>query len=294
MPTKRAKPRVIPHPAMKTYLDAKKHESVLIGDVDRHIQLLPGDRDHSYLHPSEMARTGWCPRAAWYQLLGHEPPSDPLVLRRAVLFDEGHAIHTKWQKWLRDMGVLWGKWVCDVCGLYLWEWSSSLPMVCPMRKDNGRHIWQYKEVPLEEPSLRIGGHADGVVTTGDDEVLLLEIKSVGPGTMRELNIMAEDDEDDLSSTRFSKINHPAADHFRQVQIYLRMMPMYAPQLGSVERAVIVYEHKADQQIREFVVTYSPKWTDYLFDTAADIVWAVDHGREILCPHKQCKSCTRYE
>jgi hypothetical protein len=285
--------RAVSDPALKTYLDAKKHESVLIGDVDRHIQLLPSDRDHSLLHPSEMARAGWCPRASWHQLLGHEATPDPLVLRRAVLFDEGHAIHDKWQKWLRDMGVLWGRWVCLVCEGQILCWSNELPSRCPARNDHGRHVWEYREVPVQDPSLRIGGHADGVVTA-QDETLLLEIKSVGPGTMRELNLMSEDDEDELSSTRFSKISYPLADHFRQVQIYLRLMVHHAPAVGPVDRAVIVYEHKADQQIREFVVTYSPKWTDHIFDEAQSIVWAIDHDREIVCPYKQCKSCQRYE
>lgn len=286
---------MIRDPAMKTYLDAKKHESVLLGDVDRHIQLLPSDRDHSYLHPSEMARSGWCPRASWHQLLGHEAKADPLVLRRAVLFDEGHAIHNKWQSWLRDMGVLWGRWVCRVCQQEVFCWSYELPGPCRSRNDKGRHLWDYREVPVGDLSLRIGGHADGIVSVRD-ESLLLEVKSVGPGTLRELSLMVEDDEDELSSSRFSKINHPAKDHFMQVQIYLRLFDNRprVPGVGRVERAVIVYEHKADQQIREFVVTYDPKWTDYQFDTAADIVWAIDHGREVVCPHKQCKSCARYE
>lgn len=292
---KKTRTKVISHPAMKMYLDAKKHDSILLGDVDRHIQMLPSDRDTTVLHPSEMARTDWCPRASWHRLAGHSltGATDPLVLRRALFFDEGKAIHTKWQQWLRDMGILWGRWVCAICKLEKYLWSSSLPTVCLMRTDGDRHIWEYKEVPLSDLGLRIAGHADGVVAV-NDETYLLEIKSVGPGTLRALSLMLDDDEDEISSTRFSKISHPAAEHFRQVQIYLRLLTGYAGDLASVTEAVIIYEHKADQQVREFVVTYDPKWTDHIFDEAQAIVWALDHDHEVACPHKQCKSCVQYE
>jgi hypothetical protein len=159
---------------------------------------------------------------------------------------------------------------------------------------NGKHNWRYREVPLELDSHRIGGHADGIINPTSDESLLLEIKSIGPGTLRALDLLAEHEADDISSDRFSKITRPAAAHFRQTQIYMRLSENWKTLVGPIDRACIVYEHKADQQVREFIITRNDRWTDPLFDTAMDIVWALDKGRDVKCPYSGCARCKAFE
>lgn len=277
---------------LKTYLDAKKSEALLLGSVDRHLQLRPNDRDHTVLHASEMADPQWCPRASWLRLSGAVPVEpEALRLRSSLVFAEGHDIHAKWQGWFQEMGVLWGNWECLRCGAWqLGVWARELPeQNC---WDHNPHFWKYDEVPLIDPDITIlEGSADGVVLASSGEEVLLEVKSIGPGTMRLLGLAEEgDDPDDTSA--FSRISRPMRSHLVQTQIYLRLKQRTSG--PAPERAVILYEHKADQKTREFVVTYNDRHTDHLFETAKDIEWALAHDREIVCPHGGCKKCAREE
>ena len=85
-----------------------------------------------------------------------------------------------------------------------------------------------------------------------------------------------------AADKFSRITRPAKSHFIQTQIYLRLLEEHEGMIGEVRRAVIIYEQKADQQYKEFVVSRLDKWTDDLFETAKDIAWALDNDREIVC------------
>ena len=295
----RKTPPKVANPRLKAYLDATKNESVILGPLDRYLQLLPNGRDTTVIHPSEMASKEWCHRATWLRLTGHLPrKSAPLTLRPNLIFSEGHLIHAKWQGWLGDMGVLWGEWLCWACDLRVLGYSDEIGAVCPavspaVGGSRKPHLWKYMEVPLKHTNLRIGGHADGIVNMSGDEPFLLEIKSIGPGTIRLLDLLAEHEADDISSDRFSKITRPMNSHFMQTQLYLRLAQEHRPDVGDVRRAVVVYEHKSDQQVREFVVTRNDKWTDPLLDAAMDIVWAIDRGREVRCNHGGCALCGAY-
>ena len=285
---------------LKTYLDAKKNDSVLIGAVDQWLQLQTDDRDATVIHPSEMSQKDWCPRATYLRLIGRTARPVPVTLKSNLIFGEGHDIHTKWQTWLAGMGILWGRWKCQVCGEVRYCWADEIGGYCPSIKiamlgdPPNYHIWEYKEVPLDLSTHRIEGHADGIVNPTSDESLLLEIKSIGPGTMRSLDLLAEDEPDFMSSDKFSKISRPMNSHFLQTQIYLRLSEKWKAEVGPVTRACIIYEHKADQQFREFIVTRNDKWTDPVFETAMDIVWAIDNGRTILCPFSGCAKCIALE
>ena len=290
---KKAPVRKIEDKRLKAYLDATKNDSILLGAVDRHLQLVHDDRDATVIHPSEMSSRGWCARATWHRLMGHPLlKPEPLTLRPNLIFEEGREIHKKWQRWLTDMGIIWGRWVCVICETEVYAWASDLePGSCPAH--GGRHYWEYKEVPLEDPTCRIGGHADGIVRPGGESILL-EVKSIGPGTMRKLDLLAEHESDDISSDRFSKISRPARAHLLQTQMYLRLAEQWESVVGKVQRAVVIYEHKSDQQIREFVVTRNDRWIEPLLSTAADIVWAINRERNVPCPHGGCPKCKAYE
>jgi hypothetical protein len=292
MPKKKKR---VTSPRMQAFLDAKKHETVLIGSVDRHLQLLPNDRDATVIHPSEMVKKDWCPRATWHRLAGHKAKeATPIPLTLSAIFAEGTESGKKWQNWTRDMGILWGRWECRICEESVMEWSSDLTTLpCPNRMDGYPHLWKYKEVPFRNGL--IGGHADGIVNPTGDESLVMENKTIGPGTLRMLGVLAEDEEDELSSTKFGRVTAVLPSHFRQTQIYLRLAnSQYHGELGPITRGVIIYEHKADQQIREFVVEYDPRWTDHIWDMAKDIEWQISMGREVKCPYGGCPGCREYE
>lgn len=292
-----AKPKVkmgrITNTALKNYVDAKKNPTILTGEVDRYLQSRVSDRDSTVIHPSEMASPDWCHRATWHRLSGRHAAATTVPLRSNKIFGKGDDVHAKWQRWLKDMGILWGMWLCQACGNRVMEWSQSLEYKCDVAPHG--HLWVYKEVPLiSDPLLNIAGRADGIVNPSKDEPILLEIKSIGPGTLRMLGIMATDDDDEETSTRFSRIAHPLPSHFTQVQIYLRLARMYESAIGQIPRGLLLYENKADQQTKEFVIDYGERWTNKLFDWAELIMWAVKNDHEVECPKKGCPQCQAYE
>lgn len=283
---------------MKAYLDAKKNDSVLLGDVARFLQTRPNTRNSMVIHPSEMAKKDWCPRATWHRIAGHplQVTEKPHSLRTEVIFATGHDIHAKWQRWLQEMNVLFGHWRCRTCGTPAVGWSDSIPVLCSPTQ---YHDWEYMEVPLvDRYKHNISGHSDGVFAGSDDEVRMLEVKSIGPGTLRDLDILKDDDEETSTSSLFPKISRPAKAHVIQLQIYLRLFNDFSPHFvdatGPIKKGLIIYENKSDQQLREFEITRNDKWTDPLFEHAKDITWSLSKGREVRCPHGGCAQCRAYE
>jgi hypothetical protein len=289
-----AKKTKVTSPRLKAYLEAKKHETVLLGSVDRYLQLLPNDRDATVIHPSEMCKPDWCPRATWHRLVGHPLREAPAIpLRLSMIFETGTESGEKWQRWTGDMGILWGKWKCLLCETVVFGWSNEIGGFCPERVTAERpHLWKYKEVPLTHGL--IGGHADGIVNPTGDESLLMENKTIGPGTLRLLNVLGEEDHDEVAHDKFGRITKILPSHFHQTQIYLRMAQSYKESVGPIKRGVVVYEYKSDQQVREFIIEYDPRWTDHLWETADDIKWAISKDREVKCPRGGCANCRAYE
>jgi len=161
---------------LKRFLDAKTKPSRLIGDIERHLMARPvGDRSTTVLHPSEIIKRDFCRRSAYFLLSGHTKIAEKPNLRLQSIFDEGHAIHAKWQRWFQEMGVLYGRFTCTACKFSLFDLG---PTTCP---NCGNDTMEYNEVTLVDNDLRIAGHTDGWIKgIGDDT--LIEIKSIGPGT----------------------------------------------------------------------------------------------------------------
>lgn len=280
---------------IKTYMDAVRNDSTLLGPVDRHLKQVPNDRDHSVFHPSEMVDPEWCWRRTWHLLNGKVPTPDPIPLRLALIFEEGHAIHRKWQRWTREMGILWGEWQCILCEQTVLDYSAELPGSGCVDTASGTHQWKYKEVPLGDRSKRLGGRADGIVNPTGTEPVVMEVKSIGPGTLRKLDVLPEYHVgEELEAAAFSRVTRPLNTHFRQLQIYLRLAQKYTEILGPINRGILVYEQKADQQVREFPILYDPAWTDDIFEAMDDINWAMDKGREVKCPYGGCAKCKEFD
>lgn len=192
------------------------------------------------------------------------------------------------------MGVLYGRWQCRVCREIQYGWVDSIPVLCSPSK---YHDWEYQEVPLKSSlQYNISGHSDGLFVGSDEVPRMLEVKTVGPGTLRELDIVKDDEE--ASPSMFSKISRPAKSHILQLQIYLRLFNdfslSFVSETGPVSKGLILYENKADQQVREFEIVRNDKWTDPLFDYANDITWALSKDREVRCPYGGCAKCKAYE
>ena len=273
---------------LKKFLDAKKIETRLLGDVERHLMLKPlSDRRTDVLHPSEIIKDDWCHRYAFYLLKGGQAKKEKPGLRLQNIFDEGHYIHEKWQNRFYEMGNLYGKFRCLHCGNVMSDVIS--PSQCD-DLDCGSTAVEYAEVSLKDDSLRIAGHTDGWIK-GLNEDCLIEIKSIGAGTLRfEAPDLLADAGYDVTKA-WGNIRRPFRSHLLQGQMYLelarRMFGEDAP-----KEIVFIYELKADQSYKEFTVKANFDIVERVFNAAKKVVDAVEADSMPKCNVSKdgCKQC----
>lgn len=302
-------------PKMRDFLQAKRVETRLVGPIERML-LAEGEsedeepRRQDVLHVSELARPEFCPRAAYLRITGALPPETSAKLRLQAIFEEGHDVHAKWQRWARRLGRLYGLWLCAVCES---RWMATSPSSCPHCAAPGWKL-HYKEVPVDAAEeYFIVGHGDGQLDGPDGE--WIEIKTIGIGTVRieapkllmkysrkgitlaDIDALLEHrrdhPDDDLPKSLISSwidfeglwkdLRHPFPAHLRQGHTY--------GGLAGVEEVVFLYEYKPTQAHKEFVVKVSPRIYEPILEMAQDVKWAVEQGRAPRCPHGGCKECT---
>lgn len=238
-------------------------------------------RDKAHIHPSEMSKSFWCPRATYYRMSGVEGLEDPQRrFRTQAIFEEGHNIHDKWQTWFWEMGLLFGWWKCKECGH---RFEALSPTECASCYS---HALKYAEVPLLDEEHLIIGHSDGQV-----EQSLLEIKSVGTGTVRyiapKLYYRYSSGEITLDKL-WSEIKRPFNEHLRQGMIYLHCT--------GLKEIIFIYECKWNQQVKEFPVKYVASIVQPLLDGCMDVKRSLRSEVEPRRPdwakqdHKECKQC----
>jgi CRISPR/Cas system-associated exonuclease Cas4 (RecB family) len=266
-------PREIKASALKRLKDTYKSDDVILPYLQRHVMKSLGESGtrSPLMHPSDMSHKEWCGRHDYYRMVG--TPVEKQSQRNPSftmenLFAEGHTIHGKYQTWLWEMGVLYGKWYCHHCHH---EWEGLSPKVCPAC-DSLRVA--YREVPLRRAGYLIEGHADGAVHGLHDYDGLIEIKSIGIGTLRfeapRLYNRYQDGAETLENVWW-KINRPFGSHVRQGQMYLWMAwPRY-------EWITFIYESKFHQQTKEFKVGYNPSLIAPLLETAREVTSSVSTG-----------------
>lgn len=262
-----------------------KKDTRVLGSVERFLLSKPrdGSRRTDVLHPSEMASGNWCYRASYFQLLGQSPQANrKMSMRLLSVFEEGHFIHAKWQRWFQQMNVLYGKWYCVECEEMFWGGS-----------DCHDGPLEYREVPLFYEPLRISGHSDGWLV-GLGNSLMLEIKSVGVGTLRweAPELLIENDNDIEKAWRALKA--PFQKHITQVQIYMKLAELLGYE-DVPQEAVLIYECKANQEAKEFVVHKSDFGITELFDAAKMICDAVRDKKPPVCnlSSDECANCKGY-
>lgn len=279
-----------PTGSFKQFLDAGKSVTRVISSVERHVLAKPRGLDGrrtNVLHPSEMVDPSWCHRASYFHLLGEEPASRNFSFKLLSVFEEGHSIHAKWQTWFKEMGNLWGKWYCNECGETFWgrpvDHDASI----------SPEFYDYKEVPLDYPELKIAGHADGLLLEFGDP-LMLEIKSIGSGTLRyEVAELFKENNYDFDKT-WKQVDQPFMKHVTQVQIYMKLAELLKLE-HTPQEAVIIYESKATQDVKEFIVPKSDFSIAHIFEAAKKVVDAVNAKVPPECniANEGCSKCKGY-
>jgi CRISPR/Cas system-associated exonuclease Cas4 (RecB family)/rubrerythrin len=281
---------------LKTLKSTYKRSDVLLPSIERHVLKKakePSDRRSDIMHPSEMAKGDWCGRHDYYRIIdepknykGRSPS-----FRLENVFDYGHSVHAKYQRWLQEMGVMWGKWYCKECGN---TWLGDTPTSCD--RCAGTDI-KYNEVPFVSEEMMIAGHSDGIVNM-DGVYKMIEIKTVGMGTLRfdAYSLFDKYQKENLTLDElWWNIKRPFASHVRQGQIYLHLTQMLYPELG-VDEIIFIYEWKPTQEVKEFSVKYNPDLISGILDTAELVAESVRNGEPPTPPEwavkdgKKCSSC----
>jgi hypothetical protein len=60
----------------------------------------------------------------------------------------------------------------------------------------------------------------------------------------------------------------------------------------LKEIVFLYELKANQDYKEFVVSYAPEYVEPFFNNSLDVVWAVKNERPPMCSIDSIKGCDR--
>lgn len=312
---------------MARFVEARKNNNDLLADCERLLlrehdepqMQNGGERRNDVIHPSEMAKADWCPRATYLRIklarAGKIPATDAVHFQLENIFEEGHEYHRKWQDRFRRMGRLFGKWHCEACRHI---WFAKSPPYCPECGAPPGAITYY-EVPLIDNDNLIVGNADGLVLglhiEADD--VLIEVKSVGEGTIRQelpqvyMRNTHEIDHPQWTGKTMKVLDHrgiwkeitkPFGPHLRQGLIYLRLLATMdnyvwgGPKL-DINRIAFIYEYKPTSAVKAFYVTRDDEAVQELWDSAGDIVYALDRGgRAPSCVDRNgpCKECLVYE
>jgi hypothetical protein len=156
----------------------------------------------------------------------------------------------------------------------------------------GAHKLEYAEVTLFDDNLRIKGHTDGWIRgIGDD--CLIEIKSIGSGTIRvEAPQLLMEADNDLNKA-FKNIRRPFSSHLKQGQVYLELMHRMGHDVNEI---VFLYELKADQSFKEFSIKRDFELVSHIFDGAQRVIDAVAEGKAPECNVSEggCKQCSPYK
>lgn len=231
------------------------------------------DRDTAHIHPSEISKNHWCPRQTFYRISDVEPDEEKkaeLYWRLASIFEEGHDIHAKHQRGFWEMGTLEGAWVCLVCEH---KWWAIAPAVCA---SCASLLIEYAEVPVAHPEYHMIGHTDGLRNDGTERTNL-EVKSIG---IRSIEIEVPGiykrwaESGASLDALWASIKIPFPSHQRQALLYMALLNYMG---YHVTETLFIYEFKANQELKGFIVKYDERRAQQLLNKAAAVLAARDSG-----------------
>jgi len=206
------------------------------------------DREYDIFHPSAW---GGCLRKVAYQYYNEQESfvikrSSNLDLRFERIYDNGHSVHARWQKYLDCSNVLRGAWKCTnpKCGAIYGD-TDRIGIFNPLRTVPDwacSNCGNNKELRYEEPRVKsdqiynFDGHCDAIVDLSgtpfarhnNQDIIVVDFKSIKDEYFSEI---AE-----------SKAKH---EHVVQVNIYMWILELHA--------GVVLYENKNTQAVKEVFI-----------------------------------------
>lgn len=228
---------------------------------------LGNTRKYDIFHPSAW---GYCHRKIAYQYYQEKyrflPQAEEDVDDRMMrLFDNGHGMHARWQRYLADANVLVGLWKCDRCGA-IHGTESKLGVRNPLRTDAnwncqcGARELSYEELSVRsEPQYNFEGHVDAVVDlTGTEWEKMTSVHRFVV------------DFKTINKEQFLDLREAKYEHVVQVHIYMWLL--------GLAHAVVAYECKDNQMMREFCVPRDEKMINKIMEEARRLLMITRAGK----------------
>ena len=212
-----------------------------------------GSRSYSVYHPSAF---GKCLRKMQYQRYASdgiiESPKTDVDSRMIRIWDTGHTLHSRWAKYMEDLNILRGIWICQnhTCGLKYGK-ENKIGVFKPDKcKSCGCNNFSYDEVTVEDKSLNFYGHCDQILDFSNlNKEFLSWAANKWGGDMFTSNIPTGPiviDMKSISKSQWAKIQYEAHFYYViQITIYIHML--------DLEYCLIIYEKKDDSEIKIFKV-----------------------------------------
>lgn len=220
--------------------------------VQNHVEAYQVENDDPRIDP------GWfhpsslsqeCDASLAFQFLGITPRKNRFPPRTLRIFENGHNRDQAWKRTL-------GKSKLSVINAE-WSWERKCPK-CDGYDRDGRHICF--------PEFRIRGDFDDLIKNPfTDELVIFEFKT-------------------KNNALFSALKAPDGDHVIQVQPYTA----YFANIG-VERAIIQYENKNDQNLKPFYQPFLPDLWRQTVERCMRILDELSSDKQLdrVCKYRPC-------
>lgn len=255
--------------ALKSVFSAMKKEGYVAKELDMYLLSLNNKGNDRAIDVNAPSQATNCMRANYYARMQYEKDGNSIDARTRRIFDNGTGVHDRLQAYLKDQGML----ILD-------------------------------EVPLRNDELNIQGHTDGFLQLTPNEIGILEIKSINTNQFSQLKDAKEDHKiqalvylycaeerrkylqdtykttgefesseaerikyfkslythltDGNKYTREEKLQHKVEEHLKADDIlYTTRRP--------VDKVIVVYEDKNDQNIKEFCVKRDEEKLNWVID-----------------------------
>jgi CRISPR/Cas system-associated exonuclease Cas4 (RecB family) len=212
-----------------------------------------GNRSYSVYHPSAF---GKCLRKMQYQrYASHGYIDSPKVTndsRMIRIWDTGHSLHSRWAKYMEDLGILRGVWTCsnpECLKVYgkdnlIGDFKPEECISCKLKDFN------YDEITVDDKSINFHGHCDQILDFSKlDKNFLSWAGEKWGGDVFSNNIPNKPivvDMKSINKSQWSKIQHePHFYYVVQITIYIHIL--------NLDYGLIIYENKDDSDIRIFKV-----------------------------------------
>ncbi len=216
-----------------------------------------GDRDMTHFHASQWDK---CHRqiayhyyhAKGYINLDESSIKNTIDAKLERIFENGHDVHARWNKYFQNTGALLGVWRCIACRKVDGT-EEKLGILKPgpcckhCHYDKG---FIYEEVGFFDEETMWGGHVDAVLDVDlyrkyQQSFLLKGDTNKGIEAQNAVDKYLIVDLKSMNPMQFNKLECPLPDHITQMQIYIY--------LSGLKYGKFIYEDKGSQSTKEFLV-----------------------------------------